>query len=165
MRHRDRRQRLTQKPAHARMLKRNLATSLFLYESVRTTLSRARAVQPIIDRLVTIAKKRPTHVAIRQINQVVTDKNASRKIIEVLAKRYENRSSGLTRVVAAGSRNGDGAKLVDITLIDAQIGIVEEEKKPAKKKAPASATKKTVTTDEKKTPETTKKTPSKAKKS
>ena len=162
MRHRDARQRLTQKPAHARMLKRNLVTSLLLYESVRTTRSRARAVQPIVDRLVTIAKKRPEHVAIRQINQVVTDKNASRKIIKVLAKRYEQRSSGLTRVVAVGSRAGDGAQLVDITLIDAEIGNVEE-KKPVKEKAkaPKSTAKKPEAKDDKEV----KKTPSKTKKS
>ena len=149
MRHRDARQRLTQKPAHARMLKRNLVTSLLLYESIRTTRSRARVVQSMVDRLVTIAKKRPAHVAIRQINQVVTDKNASRKIMEVFVQRYANRSSGLTNIVPVGARSGDGASLVDLTLIDAQIGMggaedagqSKEKKSPAKKTAPKAAKK------------------------
>ncbi|MDD3897084.1 MAG: bL17 family ribosomal protein [Candidatus Peribacteraceae bacterium] len=139
MRHRDARQRLTQKPAHARMLKRNLVTSLLLYESIRTTRSRARVVQSMVDRLVTVAKKRPAHVAIRQINQVVTDKNASRKIMEVLVLRYANRPSGLTSMVPAGARGGDGAQLVDLTLIDAQVGAMEEKSKAKAKPAPSSS--------------------------
>src|SRR3989344_3020040 len=121
MRHRDARQRLTQQPGHARMIKRNLVTSLLLYEKVRTTRNRARAVQPLVDRLLRAARKQPTHVAIRTINSVVTDKNACRKIMEVLKARYVNRQSGLTRIVPAGTRQGDGAMVVDIILVDANL--------------------------------------------
>lgn len=126
MRHRDARQRLKQKPAHARMLKRNLVTSLLLYESVRTTRARAKAVQPVIDRLITIAKKRPPYLAIRSINRVITDRNASRKIMEVFKDRYAGRSSGLTRMTPVGVRKGDGALLVDISLV-AEPEAVERE--------------------------------------
>jgi len=108
--------RLTQKPAHARMLLRNLTTAVLLYESVRTTHSRARAVQPMVDRIIHIAKTREPRIAIRSINQIVTDRNACRKAIEVYRERYADRQSGFTHVKAAGSRKGDGAKLVDITL-------------------------------------------------
>ena len=118
MRHRDARLRLTQKPAHARMLKRNLVTSLLLYEKVRTTRVRAKAVQPVVDRLITIAKTKPSSVAIRAINRIVTDKNASRKIIEVFKDRYADRSSGLTRMEPVGVRRGDGAMLVDLMLME-----------------------------------------------
>lgn len=100
------------------MIKRNLLTSILLYESVRTTKSRAKAVQPMVDRLVSTAKKRPPHVAIRFINRYVTDKNASRKIMEVFIERYKDRNSGLTRIVPAGVRQGDGAQLVDFSLVD-----------------------------------------------
>jgi large subunit ribosomal protein L17 len=121
------------------MLKRNLVTSLLLYESVRTTRSRARAVQPIIDRLITVAKRSSPQAAIRRIGQVVTDRNASRKIFDVLVKRYATRTSGLTRMVPVGIRQGDGAKLVDLTLIDAVIGAAPEAPAKAEK---AAATKK-----------------------
>jgi large subunit ribosomal protein L17 len=130
------------------MLKRNLVTSLLLYESVRTTRSRARAVQPIIDRLIAVAKRSTQQVAIRHIGRVVTDRNASRKIIEVLTKRYANRSSGLTRMVPAGIRQGDGAMLVDLTLIDAVVGAApteQAEKAAAPKKVAKTATKKAAT--------------------
>ena len=72
----------------------------------------------MVDRLINIAKTRPPHVAIRSINRVVTDKNASRKIMEVLKERYRDRSSGLTRAVPVGSRKGDGAELVDLSLVE-----------------------------------------------
>jgi len=144
MRHRDARQRLTQKPGHARMLKRNLVTSLLLYESVRTTRSRAKAVQPVVDRLITIAKKKPSALAIRAINQVVTDKNASRKVIEVFKIRYADRSSGLTRMEPAGARQGDGAKLVDLTLLEGKdVPAAAPKEKKTKQKTPEKATKTT----------------------
>jgi len=160
MRHRDARQRLTQKPAHARMLKRNLVTSLLLYESVRTTRSRAKAVQPVVDRLITIAKNKPSYLAIRAINRVVTDKNASRKVIEVFKIRYEDRASGLTRMKPVGMRQGDGAMLVDLTLLEGkdvpEKTVVEKPKKVTKSK-PASASKTTKAVKVSTSPKTPKK--------
>ena len=84
MRHRRSKTRLKQKPGHARMLKRNLITSLLLYENMRTTKKRAAVITPEIDKIITFAKK----------------------------------SSGLTRTKAVGSRDGDGAELVDISFVD-----------------------------------------------
>lgn len=153
MRHRRSRLRLTQKPAHARMLQRNLVTSLLLYESVRTTKKRAKVVQPVVDHLIHYAKSHPPHVAIRYLNRMVTDKNASRKVMEVYCKRYAGRASGLSRMVPIGARRGDGADLVQLTLVDAVIGRAAKEegaaagkgaakKQPAKKKPVSSAKKK-----------------------
>lgn len=130
MRHRKTTIRLKYKPQHARMMERNLVTSLLLYESIRTTQMRAKVIIPWVDRLVTVAKTKPTALAIRRINAVVTDKNACRKIIEVLKDRYATRSSGMTRMVAVGARKGDGAKMVDLTLIDAHTGQKEKGQGP-----------------------------------
>tara|TARA_Y100000310_G_scaffold73798_1_gene69935 strand:- start:1007 stop:1459 length:453 start_codon:yes stop_codon:yes gene_type:complete len=118
------------------MLERNLVTSLLLYESIRTTKKRAKVVQPTVDRLINYAKSHPPHVAVRYANRIVTDKNASRKIMEVYCSRYADRASGLSRIIPVGARKGDGAELVDIVLIDAVIGKPQEEevKKPAKRK-------------------------------
>lgn len=126
MRHKDARTRLKQKPEHARMLKRNLLTSLLLYETVRTTKSRARAVAPMVDRMIRNAKKQTPHVAIRAMNAVLTDKNACRKVMEVLVARYKKRESGLTRTVPLGVRVGDGAQLVELTLLDAELDVPKE---------------------------------------
>ncbi len=122
MRHRRSTLRLTQKPDHAALLQRNLVTSLLLYESIRTTKKRARVIQPLVDRLITTAKNKIPHVAIRSINRVVADKNASRKIMKVLIKRFAARSSGFTRIVPVGSRKGDGAEVVDMILLDQDRG-------------------------------------------
>lgn len=123
-------------------MKRNLVTSLLLYESVRTTKKRAQVVTPEIDSLINYAKNNSPHIAIRHINKVVTDKNASKKIMEVYTKRFANRKSGLTRVKPAGVRIGDGAHLVDITFVDGEkveeapaVEAKEEKKAPAKKPA------------------------------
>lgn len=122
MRHRRSRLRLTQKPDHAWLLQRNLVTSLLLYESIRTTRKRAKVIQPLVDRLIASAKAHKPYSAIRSLHRIVTDKNASRKVMEVLRERYASRPSGFTRIVAAGSRKGDGAQLVDLSLVDGQAG-------------------------------------------
>lgn len=100
------------------MLKRNLLTSLLLHEEIRTTKKRAAVVAPEVDKLITYAKTRTPHVAIRYINAIVTDKNASRKIMEVFVKRFAKQQSGLTRITPAGYRGGDGAALVDLSLVE-----------------------------------------------
>jgi large subunit ribosomal protein L17 len=124
------------------MLKRNLLTSILLYESVRTTRARAKAVQPMVDKLINVAKKKSPQLAIRAINKHVTDKNASRKIMEVYVKRYADRSSGLTRIEPLGARLGDGAKLVQFSLIDAVTGTDAElpKKEKAKEAKPKTKT-------------------------
>lgn len=127
VRHKSSRLRLIQKPDHARLLQRNLVTSLLLYESVRTTRKRARVIQPIVDHLIAGAKRAEPRIAIRSINAYVTDKNACRKILEVLTKRYEKRPSGFTRIVPVGSRKGDGAQLVDMSLVDTSLGSARDD--------------------------------------
>lgn len=150
MRHRKSRLRLTQKPDHARLLQRNLVTSLFLYEAIRTTRNRARVIQPMVDRLITNAKKQTPHVAIRGLNAVLTDKNASRKVMEVLTERYKTRPSGFTTLKAAGARKGDGAELVDLALVDAVIGSpAAPEKKVKTEKSKKTTAKKSSPTSEK----------------
>lgn len=121
MRHQKSRTGINSKPHHARMMARNLVTSLLLYESIRTTRKRAKAIQPTIDRLIAAAKRMEPRNAIRAVNAVVTDKNACRKIMEVYKTRYAKRASGFTRMVAIGARKGDGAELVDLMFIDADV--------------------------------------------
>lgn len=150
MQHRHSRLRLNQKPDHAQLLKRNLVTSVILYESIRTTRKRAKVIQPMIDRLISSAKKTGGHNAVRTLNAVVTDKNATRKILEVLVQRYAARPSGFTTIKAVGSRKGDGAELVDLTLLDreeAKVVMKEPKAKKAPKAAKKDAPKKADTTD------------------
>ncbi len=118
MRHRNHSQRLSQKPHIAAQMVRNMVTSIILYEHVRTTKKRAQVVRPVVDHVLTIGKTERADIAIRRMNQILTDKNASRKIMEVLRHRFEGRSSGFTRAVPVGQRQGDGALLVDVMLVE-----------------------------------------------
>lgn len=108
---------LGRKPAQRRPMVRNLLTSLILYESLRTTRARAKAIQPLLDRMIAKSKSRPPHIAIRFVNQIVTTKNASKKIFEVLLERFKSRPSGFTRITPVGRRRGDGAEMVEISLV------------------------------------------------
>ena len=121
MEHRKNRLRLNQKPNHAALLLRNLATSIILYETVRTTHKRAKVVAPLVNKLITIAKTKEPREAIRAINAVVMHENASKKLIEVLKVRYQKRPSGYTRITPVGARLGDGAELVDLELMDRDV--------------------------------------------
>lgn len=115
------RSKLGRKPAQRKMLVRNLVTSLILYESVRTTKARAKAIQPLLDRMIAKAKSRPRHTAVRYMNTIVTDPNASRKMFDVLVERFKERPSGFSSITAVGKRRGDGAELVEISLVDASV--------------------------------------------
>ena len=117
MRHRHSRLRLKQKPKHAAMVLRNLATSLLLYESIRTTEKRAKVVRPVVERLIRIAREKQPREAIRSINRVVTDTNACRKLLEVYRGAADlGKAGGLTRITPVGARKGDGASLVELSL-------------------------------------------------
>ena len=125
------------------MIERNLVTSLLLYEAIRTTRKNAKVIQPIVDHLITEAKKKSPQNAIRSINRIVTDANASRKVMEVLVKRFAGRTSGFTRLTIAGARKGDGAAIVDLVLMDRDVAVASSEKSPKKPKSPKSPKKTT----------------------
>ena len=135
MRHQNHSQRLGRKPDQARSLLKNLVTSILLYETVRTTKKRAQVVRPLVDRVIAIGKNERNDLAIRKINDMVCDSNACRKVLEVLKSRYAKRPSGFTRMTPVGQRQGDGALMVEISLVDAAAPVVQsEEAAPAKKK-------------------------------
>lgn len=133
MRHRNSSVRLSQKPHHSWAMQRNLLTSLLLYERIRTTKKRALVIRPLVDKVVTIGKSDRTDLAIRRINELVTDDNACRKVLEVLKDRFAGRSGGFTKIVPVGMRGGDGAKLVDIMLIEA-VGVEGSSASPTSSK-------------------------------
>lgn len=120
MRHRNHSQRIARKPNQARLLLRNLTTSIILYERVKTTKKRAQVVRGIVDKVICMGKKFDrVDLAIRRMQPFLSDDNASRKVLEVLKQRYATRSSGFTSIKPLGQRGGDGALLCEISLIDA----------------------------------------------
>lgn len=102
---------------HRGLMLRNMATSIILFEKIKTTKARAKQVVPIVEGLITTAKGEDTLHAIRQINKVILDKNAGKKLIEVLKDRYKDRNGGYTKSVKIGQRAGDNADMVQISLV------------------------------------------------
>lgn len=116
MRHQKRGKILDRKKAPREALLRNLATSVILYEKVQTTQAKAKAVRPIVERLITTAKKNDL-TARRQLLAVLYHKNAVKKALEVLGPRYKDRQGGYTRITKIGQRQGDGAKVAQIEFV------------------------------------------------
>ena len=117
MRHQKKQLKLNMQRDERAALIRNMATSVILFEKVKTTIARAKAVRPVVEDLITKAKTKDAREAIRQISQIVFDEKASRKLLEVLKERYKDREGGYTRVVKMGRRAGDAAEVVQIQLV------------------------------------------------
>lgn len=118
MRHLKKQAKLGRQADHRRSMLRNLATSVILYERVKTTEAKGKAVRQLVEKLVTVVRKKPESLAIREINSEVFDKNASRKLVKELKKRYEKRESGFTRLTRLGYRMSDASPMVQIELIN-----------------------------------------------
>lgn len=118
MRHRVKKlQKIGVDKEHSISILRNIAVSLVINEKIQTTRPRAKAVQPYVEKLITAAKKKDTQSAIKYIFSAIQHENASKKIIEDLAKRYSERTSGFTRCLRVGNRKGDNADLIQLELV------------------------------------------------
>ncbi len=95
---------------------RNLAQSVILHESVNTTLAKAKAVKPLVEKLITMGRVK-TLTSRRALARVLTIESAVNKVLEELGPRYVNRPGGYTRIIKLGHRHGDGAPVAQLQLI------------------------------------------------
>jgi large subunit ribosomal protein L17 len=116
MRHRNKGKILDRQKAPREMMLRNMASSLLIYEKIRTTEAKAKAVKPLVEKMITVSKKGDLE-ARRKLIEKLPQKMAIKKAMEVLGKRYADRDGGYTRIVKIGSRQGDGAKVVQLELV------------------------------------------------
>jgi large subunit ribosomal protein L17 len=116
MRHRIKKTTLDRAKAPRESLLKNLASSVLIYEKVKTTVAKAKAVQPIVEQAITIAKVGDLTSRRRLISRL-PQPLAVKKALEVLGKRFESRTGGYTRITKLGSRVGDGADMVQIELV------------------------------------------------
>lgn len=117
MRHKVKKVRLGSDKDHKTALMRNLAMSVIIYEKIKTTTSKAKAVQPFVERLISIGKQEDKKNAIRELERLLQHKNSSKKILDILVEKYKDRNSGYTRITKLGNRNGDNAPVVQLELI------------------------------------------------
>jgi len=106
---------LSRKKANRESLLRNLATSLVLYERIETTEAKAKEVKPVVEHLISQAKKNNLS-ARRQLLSYLFDENATKKILDVLVKRYKDLESGFIKSYRKGRRLGDGAMIMILEL-------------------------------------------------
>jgi large subunit ribosomal protein L17 len=107
---------LDRKGEARKALIRGLATSVILYENVNTTLAKAKAVRPVVEKLITTGKKK-TLDSRRRLMKVLTVEQAVNKTLEELGPRYASRPGGYTRIIKLGRRKGDGAEIAQIQLV------------------------------------------------
>jgi large subunit ribosomal protein L17 len=109
--------RLGGSPAHQDLILSNLAMQLFQHGRITTTVTKAKRLRPVAERLVTFAK-RDDLAARRQVRKTLRDKDVFVALFEQIAPRYANRDGGYTRIVKIGPRKGDAAPMAIIELVE-----------------------------------------------
>ena len=141
MRHRLGYKKLNRTSEHRKALIKNMLNSLIKYEQITTTLPKAKVLKPQADKLITLGKKsnlQNTKILVSKLQ----DTKSANKVKKTLAKRYESRKGGYTRIIKAGYRYGDNTPLAIIEFVDRDVEAKkvdrkkkEEKKKPEEKKS------------------------------
>lgn len=130
MRHRKAGRRLSRDSAHRKAVLRNLVTSLFTHNQIKTTDAKAKELRGVADGLITLAKRGDIH-ARRQVFAVVRDKVVVKKLFDEMRESFLDRPGGYTRITKVGIRPGDAAPISMVEILKS----VKEEKAAAKKAA------------------------------
>jgi large subunit ribosomal protein L17 len=108
---------LNRTKAHRKALFANMAQALIEHEQIKTTLPKAKDLRPIVEKLITLGKKKSL-AARRQAIAQIRNETLAAKLIGPLADRYEGRPGGYVRIIKAGFRYGDNAPMAIIELVD-----------------------------------------------
>jgi large subunit ribosomal protein L17 len=119
MRHRNAGFKLGRNTSHRRALLRNLTTSVLMEDRVETTVTKAKAVRPHVEKMITLGKKGDLASRRQALSYLMTDKSVTR-LFEVVAPRYGDRQGGYLRIVRTGFRQGDGGEKAFIELLGAE---------------------------------------------
>jgi large subunit ribosomal protein L17 len=117
MRHARGYRRLNRTAEHRKALWANMAGSLIEHEQIKTTLPKAKELRPVVEKLITLAKRGDLHARRQAAAQLKQDKHVAR-LFEILGPRYKDRQGGYVRVLKAGFRYGDMAPMAIIEFVD-----------------------------------------------
>ncbi|MDQ6649085.1 MAG: 50S ribosomal protein L17 [Actinomycetota bacterium] len=109
--------RLGGSPAHERLMLANLATALFEHGRITTTVTKAKRMRPLAEKLITFARRGDLH-ARRQVLTVVRDKSVVHTLFAEIGPRFAERPGGYTRITKIGPRKGDNAPMAVIELVE-----------------------------------------------
>ncbi len=120
MRHKKAGYKLQRDPSARRALLRGLVTNLIEHERIITTVPKAKAARPLVDRMITLAKRDTLH-ARRQAATFLMTPSSLKKLFDDLGGRFGARNGGYCRVVRIGPRKGDGAERALLEFVDAKL--------------------------------------------
>ena len=134
MRHGFANKKLNRTSEHRKALIKNMLNSLIKYEQIPTTLPKAKVLKPQADKIITLGKKNSLQNT-KILASKLQDMKSANKVKKTLAKRYESRKGGYTRIIKAGYRYGDNAPLAIIEFVDRDVEAkrVDRKKKETKK--------------------------------
>ena len=142
MRHRVGYRKLGRITPHRTALLRNLATSLFDKERIRTTLMKAKELRPYAEKLITLAKREENILhARRLVARDIQNAPVVKKLFDTLGARYATRSGGYTRILRLGPRKGDGAEMAIVELLGSEFQPKKAEEKGKKEAVKAEGKK------------------------
>ena len=134
MRHRKAGNNLGRNTSHLRALLRNLVTSVLVEDRVETTTAKAKAVRPLVEKMITLGKRGDVHSRRQAAAFLMTPDSVSR-LFATVAPRYGDRNGGYLRIVKTGFRQGDGGEKSVIELLGAEQEINEKQQKRADARA------------------------------
>ena len=129
MRHKLSHRKLNRTSSHRKAMFANMSSALIKHEQIRTTLAKAKELRPIVEKLITLGKKGSLHARRYAISRLAPDAYIDKLFGEV-AKRYENRNGGYTRIIKDGNRYGDSAPMAYIELVDRDINAKGQDSGP-----------------------------------
>jgi large subunit ribosomal protein L17 len=153
MRHRVRGRKLGRTASHREALLRSLATSLFKYKRIRTTVAKAKEARSYTEALITKARKGDLHSQ-RQVMGVINDKEVVKELFGEIIPKIGDRPGGYTRIVKLGNRMGDAAELAILELVDYNDVVNAKAEDHKEKKEAKIKAKKEKEAEEKETEET-----------
>jgi len=120
MRHGNSGRKFARTHEHRKAMFANLAAALITHEQIVTTLPKAKDLRPVVEKLITLAKRGDLNSRRLAIGQI-RDEAAVKKLFDVIGPRYKDRAGGYTRVLKAGFRFGDNAPIGVIELVDRDV--------------------------------------------
>jgi large subunit ribosomal protein L17 len=130
MRHRNAGYKLGRNTSHRRAMLRNLVTSILMEDRVETTITKAKAARPLVEKYITLGKKGDVHSR-RQALSFLQTREAVTRLFDTVAPRYGDRNGGYLRIVRTGFQKGDGAEKAFIELLGAEKVLDEKRQKRA----------------------------------
>ena len=134
MRHRKAGYKLGRNTSHRRAMLRNLVTSIILEDRVETTVTKAKAARPHVEKMITLGK-RGDLAARRQAFAYLMTREAVSRLFDTVAPRYGDRAGGYLRIVRSGFQKGDGAEKAFVEMLGVEKILEEKREKRAEARA------------------------------